>query len=348
MAHELDFSRGRAAIAYNIEGGTPWHKEGTVMSGRFTGEQALKESSADFTVEMQELTTSSGVTAPDFRAVVRTDTNTVLGVVSDKYAPLQNRDAVSFFDHLVTDNKAIFETAGVLQNGKVIWLLAKLDAEPLRIIGDDVINQYLLLTNNHTGMGAARARFTPIRVVCANTLGWAMNKSVRDEVAVKHTGDIATRVALAGEILAKAGKFYNELGEGYREMTKITLSPKQLVTYIKESLRPYSSKVNEVTGEGLELEQEVSSSRLLKEVDSVLNLVETGRGAEIKGVRGTLWGAYNSVTEYVDHHKSSNSRTSAVQYVGFGVGRMVKQKAISLALDHIKHPTKSKLALAAK
>jgi len=347
MAHELDYSKGSAAIAYNIEGGTPWHKEGVVMNGRFTGEQALETSGINFDVELQKLVTEQGSVTNEYRAVVRTDTNKILGVVSDKYTALQNREAVAFFDPLTKDNKAIFETAGALQEGKVIWLLAKLDSEPIKIIKDDYINQYLLFTNNHTGMGAARARFTPIRVVCANTLGWAMGKGVKEEIAVKHTGDVAARVAFAAELLAKAGLFYNEMTEGYREMARVNITSKQLIAYIKESLRPYTStKVNELTGEGLELEEETSSRRLLQEVDKVLNLVETGKGADIKGVRGTLWGAYNGVTEYVDHHKAVNSRISATQYIGFGVGRMVKQKAISLAFDHIKHPTKSKLALA--
>ena len=146
-------------------------------------------------------------------------------------------------------------------------------------------------------------------------------------------------------MLARAGKFYNEIGEGYREMAKTKLSAKQTLTYIKESLRPYKTKTNEVTGEGLELEEEVSSGRLLKEVDSVLSLVETGRGSEIKGVRGTLWGTYNAITEYVDHVKSANSRTSATQYIGFGVGRLVKQKAISIALEYVKAPTTSVLSI---
>jgi len=346
MAHELDYSKGRAAIAYNIEGGTPWHEEGTVMNGRFTGETALETAGINFDVALQDLQTlDTNITATGYKAVVRTDTNKILGVVSDKYSALQNREAVAFFDPLTRENKAIFETAGALQNGKVIWLLAKLDADPIKIIKDDYINQYLLFTNNHTGMGAARARFTPIRVVCANTLGWALGKGVKEEISVKHTGDVAARVAFAAELLAKAGKFYDEMTEGYREMAKTNLTPKQLITYIKESLRPYTSnKVNEVTGEELE-QEEVSSSRLLKEVDTVLNLVETGRGSDIAGVRGTLWGAYNGITEYVDHYKAANSRISSTQYIGFGVGHLVKQKAISLALNYIKAPTKSKLAL---
>ena len=339
MAHELDFSKGRAAIAYNTEGGTPWHKEGTPINGRFTGEQALSESGLDFTIELQEISTASGVQVPGFRAVVRTDTNKALSVVSDQYSVLQNRDAVSFFDPLITDNKAIFETAGSLQDGRTIWLLAKLNADPIKIIGEDIVEQYFLLTNNHTGTRATKGRFTPIRVVCANTLGWALNRKVKEEISIKHIGDVASRVVFAGELLASAGKFYNELTDGYRQMTKVKLNAKQTLSYIKESLRPYKSKqINEDVEEIEEVEEE-SSSRLLKEVDNVLNLTETGRGANIKGVRGTLWGTYNAITEYVDHVKSANSRTSSTQYIGFGVGRMIKQKAMNLAVSCMKSPS---------
>lgn len=345
MAHKLDFSKGSAAIAYNIEEGTPWHKEGVAINGRFDAEVALDKGGLNFEVELQDIQTTAGTAIAGHRAVVRTDTNTVLGVTGGKYAALQNRDAAAFFNPLMTDNKAIFETAGSLDEGRTIWLLAKLDADPVRVIADDVIEKYLLFTNNHTGMSAAKARFTPIRVVCANTLGWAMERGVRQEVVVKHVGDVAERVKFAGEILAKAGKFYNELEEGYQAMAKINLTSKQIFTYIKESLRPY--KPSSATDEELELleEQEQDSARLKTEIDNVTYLIENGRGSDIKGIRGTLWGTYNAITEYVDHYKSNTSRLSSTEYLMNGVGNLIKKKAIAIATDHIKRPTKSKLAL---
>ena len=344
MAHKLDFSKGSAAIAYNIEEGTPWHKEGVAINGRFDADVALEKGGIDFEVVLQDIQTAGGTAIPNHQAVVRTDTNTVLGVAGGKYAALQNREAAAFFNPLMSDNKAIFETAGSLDEGRTIWLLAKLDADPLRVIADDVIEKYLLFTNNHTGMSAAKARFTPIRVVCANTLGWAMERGVRQEVAVKHVGDVADRVKFAGEILAKAGKFYNELEEGYQAMAKVSLNSKQIFTYIKESLRPYKAAAADEEVQAPE-EQEQDSARLKTEIDNVLYLIENGRGSDIKGVRGTLWGAYNAITEYVDHYKSNTSRLSSTAYLMNGVGKLIKKKAITIATDHIKHPTKSKLAL---
>jgi phage/plasmid-like protein (TIGR03299 family) len=347
MAHELDFSRGKAAIAYNIQEGTPWHKEGTAINGSFTIEEALDKGEMNFDVELQDLTTSSGVLAPNFKAVVRTDLNKVLGVVSNKYSVLQNRDAGSFFDHLTKDNKAIFDTAGVLNEGRTIWLLAKLEGDPIKIIADDIIEKYLLFTNNHTGLSAARARFTPIRVVCANTLGWAMNRKAREEVAVSHVGDVAERVKFAGELLATAGKFYDEMSEGYRAMARVQLNTVETIEYIKESLRPYKPK-SATEEEILELqEQEEQDSRQLKnEIEVVLNLIDTGRGSSIKGVRGSLWGAYNGITEYVDHYKAVNSKLNSTAYIMQGVGKLIKKKAIKLAYDRVKSNNKNNLVTA--
>ena len=347
MAHELDFSRGKAAIAYNIQEGTPWHREGTAIDGAFTVEEALDKGEMNFDVELEEITTKSGIVLPNYKAVMRTDTKKALGVVSDKYSPLQNREAAAFFDELTKDKKAVFETAGVLSEGRTIWLLAKLSGEPLKIIANDVVDTYLLFTNNHTGLSAARARFTPIRVVCANTLGWAMQRNAREEVVVTHVGDVAERVKFAGELLASAGRFYNELGEGYRAMTRIQLNTVDTINYIKESLRPYKPK-NATEQEILELqEQEEQDSRQLKgEIEVVLNLIDTGRGSDIKGVRGTLWGAYNGITEYVDHYKAANSKLNSTAYIMQGVGKLIKKKAIKLALDRVKLNNKNNLVTA--
>lgn len=344
MAHELDFSREKAAIAYNIREGTPWHKEGTAIDGAFTVEEALDKGEMNFDVELEEVTTQSGIVLPNYKAVMRTDTKKALGVVSDKYSPLQNREAAAFFDELTRDNKAVFETAGVLNEGRTIWLLAKLSGEPLKIIADDIVDTYLLFTNNHTGMSAARARFTPIRVVCANTLGWAMERKAREEVVVTHVGDVAQRVKFAGELLASAGKFYNELGEGYRAMTKVQLNTADTIKYIKESLRPYKPK-DTTEQDMIEFqEQEEQDSRQLKnEIEVVLNLIDTGRGSNIRGVRGSLWGAYNGITEYVDHYKATNSRIQSTAYIMNGIGRLIKKKAIKLALNYVKPSNKTTL-----
>ncbi len=335
MAHELDFTKGKAAIAYTGE--TPWHTFGTRFKKAFTSEEALEAAGLDYDVELQELSTPN-VVCESHKAVVRTDSQDVLGVVGNGYEPLQNKDAFRFFDTLVEGKEARYETAGALKGGRQIWLLAKIEGQ-IEIIKNDPINKYFLLTNRHDGLGSVTGRVTPIRVVCDNTLTAAMNKRVRDEIRIVHRGNVADRLEFAGQLLAKVGAFYDELSEVYRKFAKIQIKENQMRTYIAEALRPYGGVKTEK--EALEFaklqEEEGMSVRLQTEVNNVMSLVESGRGTDIKGVRGTLWGTYNAITEYVDHHKVPRSGDEGrVQYIGFGTGKMVKDAALRIGVRFAK------------
>jgi phage/plasmid-like protein (TIGR03299 family) len=346
MAHQLDFTKGKAAIAYTGE--TPWHKFGTRFKKGFTSEEALEAAGLDYEVELQELSTPH-VTCESHKAIVRTDTQSVLGVVGNNYEPLQNKDAFRFFDALVKGKTAIYETAGALKGGRQIWLLAKIEGQ-IEIIKNDPINKYFLLTNSHDGLRAVAGRVTPIRVVCDNTLTAAISRKVKEEIRIVHRGNVADRLEFAGELLAKVGAYYDELSEVYRKFAKTSMKDKEMRTYIAEALRPYGGVKTEE--EALEIaklqEEEGMSVRLQTEVQNVMNLVEAGRGTDIKGVRGTLWGTYNAITEYVDHHKTPRSGDEGrVQYIGFGTGKMVKDAALKIGMRFAKtgFVTKNLLAL---
>jgi phage/plasmid-like protein (TIGR03299 family) len=335
MSHELDFSKGKAAIAY--AGETPWHTHGTSFKRGFTSEEALQAAGLDYNVELQELSTPH-TTCNSHKAVVRTDTQSVLGVVGNNYEPLQNKDAFRFFDALIKDKTALYETAGALKGGRQIWLLAKIDGQ-IDILKNDAINKYFLLTNRHDGLGSVAGRVTPIRVVCNNTLTAAMGKNVKEEIRIVHRGNVADRLEFAGELLAKVGVFYDELAEVYRKFAKIQMRDKQMRAYIGEALRPYGGVKTEQ--EALEIaklqEEEEVSARLATEINNVMTLVENGRGTDIKGVRGTLWGTYNAITEYVDHHKTPRTGDEGrVQYIGFGTGKMVKDAALRIGMRFAK------------
>ena len=328
MAHQLDFSKGTAAIAY--AGETPWHRYGTKFEKGFTSKDALKHAGLDYEVELQELSTGSQV-LDSHKAVVRTDSDSVLGVVGNGYEPLQNKDAFRFFDAIVEGKEARYETAGALKGGRQIWLLAKINGQ-IPIIKDDVVDKFFLLTNRHDGMGSVSGRVTPVRVVCDNTLTAAMGHNVKEEVRIVHRGNVADRLEFAGTLLARVGAFYDELSEVYRKFAKINIKEKQMKAYVAEALRPYGEAKNEQQVID-ELKEEAQSARLITEVNKVMELVETGRGTDIKGVRGTLWGTYNAITEYVDHIKVPRAGEEArIQYMGFGTGKMVKDAALRLGI----------------
>ncbi len=179
MGHNVSFKNGKARMFY--WGGLPWHGLGTKLDGPATSAEAIKAAQLDSNVIKVPLCAvdkrgSAGV--PDFFATVPEDGwgklgCPVFGVVGKDYKPLQNVDAFRFFDSIVGMGAAVYHTAGALGNGSRVWILAKLPSS-IRVVGEDVADKYLLLSNGHDGHTAIQIKFTPVRVVCQNTLTRAL------------------------------------------------------------------------------------------------------------------------------------------------------------------------------
>ena len=124
MAHELCTVNGRVSMMY--AGEVPWHRLGTRLDSPATARDAMEAAQLDYEVNLAEMTTTDGVSVPGRKAVVRTDTHDVLGVVGDRYQPIQNAECFSFLDAVVADGSLRYETAGALRKGEKVWMLAKL------------------------------------------------------------------------------------------------------------------------------------------------------------------------------------------------------------------------------
>jgi len=168
MSHELDMQTGVPAIAYLETDGKPWHGLGTPVSQAMTAQEAIELGRLNWTVEPQPVFTRDGKVIDGSRAIVRLDTQFPLGIVKGKYQTVQNKDAFSMLDSLV-EGGLKYHTVGSLFDGKKIWLLAKLPGQ-IQVIGQDVVDKFLLLSTSHDGSQTLRISFTPIRVVCNNTL----------------------------------------------------------------------------------------------------------------------------------------------------------------------------------
>ena len=157
----------------------------------------------------------------DTYATMRTDTDEVLGFVNESYEPIQNVDAFTFFDTLVAEDEAIYETAGVLGKGECIWILAKLPGY-IKVHGNDIVNKYLLLTNSHDGSSHVRVKLTPIRVVCNNTLTAALQGA--GEVQISHTSNAVRDLEQAAAMLGLSNSLYEQLDVMFNSMAakKIT------------------------------------------------------------------------------------------------------------------------------
>jgi phage/plasmid-like protein (TIGR03299 family) len=318
MAHNLEIQNDRASIAY--AGATPWHKLGQPIAEAFDSRTALEQAGLDFTVEKVPLRTIDSETViPDHFAIRRTDTLNTLGVVGNFYRPCQNTDAFAFFDGVFGADKARYECAGVLGKGERVWLLAKLPGDFV-IQGDDVIGKYLLLTNNHDGTESVRARFTPIRVVCQNTLNAALRESGK-QISVMHMGDVKAKLEIAGKLLAAAGVYFKDAEETFRGFSKFRIDEPTRRRYFAQAM------TGDATPDMGELTKQMRSN-----IDRCEMLAETGKGSDLAGVRGTMWGAYNGLSEWVDHVKA-DADDAGLFYMAAGRGAVIKGRGFEIAKD---------------
>ena len=210
----------------------PWHGLGIGVENAPDSKEALELAGLNWRVEQKPIYTSSGTLIDGYKANVRDTDQSVLGVVSNRYRIVQNDEAFAFTDKLLGEGVK-YETAGSLQNGKRIWLLARLPHE--YIIGGEQISPFLVFTNTHDGSGAIKTALTPVRVVCQNTLNLALSSANRSWSMI-HTGDVSGKLDEARETLQLANKYMVELGKEFNNLQSKKLSERQVLDFIEELL----------------------------------------------------------------------------------------------------------------
>ena len=208
----------------------PWHNLGTEVKEAPTSADALVYAGLDWQVEQKNVYAEDGSLISGYKVNIRSTDNAALGIVSDRYKVVQNEDAIQFTDDLLGAD-VTYETAGALQGGRKVWMLARM---PHRyIIAGDEIAPYLVVMNSHDGSSGIKVAMTPIRVVCQNTLNLALNSAKRIWTT-KHTENVMSRVHEAEETLGLAEKYMSELGRGIDELSKIRLSDKKVMQLMQD------------------------------------------------------------------------------------------------------------------
>ena len=324
MPHELLINEGEASMMY--VGEAPWHGLGTKLDKPATAEQAIQVAKLDWEVEKRPLSyghrNGHFIEMPDKYVVTPGQgwmhkSQPAFGIVSKSYIPLQNREAFSFFDPIVGKGAAVYHTAGALGDGERIWILAKLPSQ-IRVVGDDITDKYLLLSNSHDGHGAVQIKFTPIRVVCNNTLTLALSQG--PTIRVTHTRDMHERLKQADRMLGIIKKRYDALAETFQNMVKVQMDDGRIALYLEK-----------VFPEPADPDDERAAMRVHYERACAEHLSEHGAGVDIPGVRGSLWAAYNGVTEYVDHRAMKTTNDGRLNSIWFGNGYLAKARAFDAA-----------------
>ena len=208
----------------------PWHGLGVEVKEAPTSADALVYAGLDWEVMQENVYTEGGILVPGYKVNLRSADAAALGIVSDRYKVVQNEDAFQFTDDLLGKG-VTYETAGTLQGGRKVWMLARM---PHRyIIAGDEIAPYMVVMNSHDGSSGIKVAMTPIRVVCQNTLNLALSNAKRIWTT-KHTENVMSRVHEARETLLLAEKYMGELGRGIDSLSQIKLTDKKVMEFMQE------------------------------------------------------------------------------------------------------------------
>ena len=210
----------------------PWHGLGTRVEEAPVSADALRLAGLDWQVVQQPIYTDRLEPIPGYKANIRDSDRRVLGVVTDRYRIIQNQEAFAFTDALL-GHGVRYETAGVLQGGRKVWLLARLPQE--YIMGGERISSYLVFSNTHDGSGSVKVALTPVRVVCSNTLNLALKSAARSWSMI-HTGNIADKLDEAGDTLFRAEQYMDGLGKEFERLRQQKVTDKQVKEFIGQLL----------------------------------------------------------------------------------------------------------------
>lgn len=324
MAHEVE------TMAYYGE--VPWHGLGIKVMEAMTASEAIKAGGLDWEVELIPLYMNIGsVESPNYAefnskmGVVRTSDNQQLGVVTPRYVPVQNKECFGFFDGVVGTGEAKYHTCGSLKHGSIVWMLAQLK-DSLSIVGEQV-DKYILLTNSHSGEFALQMFFTPIRVVCANTLRMAMGKDCTRFYS-RHTLKIADRMNEAKEILGFTQKFYDNFKVQAEHLASIMLPEAQHIPLLQAS---YDVKLPaEAKSYNMGEQYMTATPQFKTKLEQFETVLATGKGMDNPAIKGTAWQAFNAIAEITDYrrdYKGENSGNARLNGVWFGSGNQIKQRA---------------------
>jgi phage/plasmid-like protein (TIGR03299 family) len=337
-----------------------WHGLAVVLQDNPSIEDAIVKAGLDWNVVEGELTTNvmtaqgvGPVAVKGWKALLRDRDNAVLGVVTDQFNPFQNKDAFGWFGELVKDGTCRIETAGSLQGGRKVWVQARY-ADAIEVTDGDALIPYLLLANGHDGKMSLRIINTPTRVVCCNTMQAAGAVEDGDAegddaiaakgFAISHKGDVRAKAEAARRAIVAMNRELKVTVDAYRKMAGLPVTEDYVRRLAKELFDADYIKAKDLIAKFRVREEQADVSireqtrAAIADLEKLLNntgrvekvIVDSfhnGPGADLAGE--TAWGAFNAVTDYLDH-KVSGGQDRRMASSWFGEGARKRRKAFDL------------------
>ncbi|WP_412467466.1 DUF932 domain-containing protein [Pedobacter sp. KLB.chiD] len=349
MAHNLNYNSRTGNHSFFSVKEKAWHGLGKIVESYPTSAEALKFAGLDYSVEKRPLFTVDSknlisyqnsdsdislngfmpeILVPNFYSTVRTDTEEVLGVVGRDYKVVQNTEAFSFFDSIVGGGEGIlYETAGALGKGERIFITAKLPSY-IKVGKDDLIEQYLFLTTSHDGFGSITAAFTPVRIVCNNTLNAAIKNS-SSSIRIRHSSGANDRLKQAHTLMGISGRIGDEMEQIFNHWAKVRITDTDLKKLVQVAMAP-NREVLDKLQRGL---LDEASSVYKNIVDDVYSYAMSAPSQLIDTAKGTLFGAYNAVTGYYQNARKFKDSEAKFKSIIEGTAKQRGQSAFDLCLD---------------
>lgn len=325
MAHELEMVNGKAQMAY--AGDVPWHGLGVKIDPNISPEEMMKAAGLDWEVGKRRLYAKVGkeYIKSDREALIRLSDNKILSYVSEDWEPCQNADAFKFFKEYCDMSKynkkdgMQMHTAGSLFDGQKIWVLAKVN-ESFTLFNGDQVDSYLLFSNPHEYGKSIDVRFTPIRVVCNNTLTLSLGSKSKTMVRLNHR-----RKFNADEVKKMLGIASTKLNS-YKTVAELLGKHK----YNDKNVKAYLGEVFPYNGKK---EGEDGEKHMALPARMAYEALETQPGAEF--AKHSWWTAFNAVTYTLDHLAGHGAETR-LNSAWYGANREKKVIALEKAVEYAK------------
>ena len=281
-------------------GEVPWHRLGTKVDHLCNAEEALVAGGMDWEVikvpQFYEIDGQKVDNPESFAIIRKSDKRRLSRVgVGKGYTPIQNSEAFNFLDTLVDTQEAKYETAGSLDGGRKIWLLARVPGSVEPVKGDP-IEQFMCAFSAHDGTSGLGVMMTPTRVVCWNTLNAAIRGAKR-VFKIRHTRNYMAKVEEARQALGFTIKYYEMFTEAMQAFAAKATNVEISKLFVDRMIPKPETKV----------EGHIQNWRDKQQLFA--KIIETGKGADIRGVRGTAYGLYNAAIEYADHYMKVKGKT---------------------------------------
>ena len=299
-------------------GATPWHGLGEKLEEAPTISEAIEASGLNWEVGTKDLVTVDGQPVPA-RATYRKSDNSILGVVGPRYVPLQNKDAFEWFQPFVDAGECSLHTGGSLSDGQKVWVLAQLNRDPSTVVAGDEVHKFILLSNSHDGTTAIRVGYTPIRVVCVNTLAFAHNHADSKLLRIRHTQSAQGKLDNVRDIMDNINAQFEATAEQYRFLASRDFNQADVQKYVKVLLGVDKKAPEDI------------KTRTQNILTEILATIE-GPKQSMPGVRGTWWAAYNGFNEYLNYTKGRNTN-NRLESLWFGQNGTDNNKALNLATE---------------